>query len=45
MPMVYNSPIVSMMMPSEYYVGSPLATAAKGGRSVAKEMRDNFYYN
>jgi hypothetical protein len=44
MPMVYNSPIVSMMMSFKYYVGSSLATAAKGGRSVAKEMRENFHY-
>jgi hypothetical protein len=45
MPLVYNSPIVSMMMPTEYYVGSLLATAAKGGRTEAKEMRENFHYN
>jgi hypothetical protein len=30
MPLVYHSPIVSINMPSEYYVGSSLATAAKG---------------
>jgi hypothetical protein len=45
MTLVYHSPIVSMMMSSKYYVGCPLATAAKGGRSVAKEMREIFHYN
>ncbi len=31
-----------MMMPFEYYVRSPVATAAKGGRSIAKGMREIF---
>ncbi len=40
MPLRYNSPIVSTMMPTGYYVRSSMATATKGGRSVAKEMRE-----
>ena len=32
-------------MPFEYFVRAPLATAAKGGRSVAKEIREILHYN
>jgi hypothetical protein len=34
-----------MKMPLEYHVGSPLATAAKGGISVTKDMREIVHYN
>ena len=45
MPLVYHSLIVSMKTPFEFFVGSPLATAAKGWLCGCERRCIEFFFN